>query len=241
MIRKVVVKNLAVSLDNSTFTCDGCKSDEIAETLEGYVCRNCGIVFTITKLQYDIPFKDQAIQLSKGLGHTQIGTKRERKSSPYSWKLHRLNKQNSIIESKQEVEVRAEKAIYSILESLRLSKSLAEGIFMKLKEIWPQLYPGSSYRNPEKLVTITMYYYLKLQNIVIDKNELVDVSEITRDEFRNFQKQVLRYFPEYKQRKRKDLISQQLLRVREHFNLDMDFYLLSKNILDKLWEYINNT
>ncbi|MFW9879581.1 MAG: hypothetical protein ACFFG0_41425, partial [Candidatus Thorarchaeota archaeon] len=25
------------------------------------------------------------------------------------------------------------------------------------------------------------------------------------------------------------------------FNLDMDFYLLSKNILDKLWEYINNT
>jgi len=237
----MVVKNLVVGVDSPTLTCDVCNSDEIAETIEGYMCRNCGIVHTITKLQFDIPFKEEAVQNSKGLGITQIGTNRERETSPQSWLLYRLNKQNLIVENKRDAEIRAEKAIYTILELLRISKSFVEGIFMKFKEIWPQLYPGSRYRNPEKLVAITMYYYLKLQNIVIDKDELVDVSEISRDEFRNFQLQILQYFPEYKLRERREFISKKLLRIREQFNLDMKFYTLSKTILDKFWRFINNT
>ena len=237
----MVVKNLMVSRDSSILACDVCNSDEIAETIEGYVCRNCGMVLAIIKLQYDIPFKEKAIQNSKGLGITQIGTNRERKTSSHSWKLYRLNKQNLIDENKRDAEIKAEKEISTILELLRFSNSFAEGIFSKFKEIWPQLYPGSRYRNPEKLVPIIMYYYLKLQNIVIDKDELVDVSEISRDEFGSFQLQILHYFPEYKLRKRRNYISQRLLEIKEHFNLDMEFYRLSKCILNKLWRYINNT
>jgi len=237
----MVVKNQVVSRDSSILTCDECKSDEIANTTEGYVCRDCGMVLTIKKLQFDIPFKQEAIQNSKGLGITQIGTSRERKTSPYSWKLHRLNKQNLIIENKREAEIQAEKVIPIILEKLRLTNSFAEGIHTKFKEIWPKLKAGSIYRNPVKLVPVIMYYYLTFQNIIVSKDELVEVSEISGNEFGNFQKQVLQYFPEYKLRERREIISKKLLRITEHFNLDIEFYLLSKAILDKLWKVINNT
>ncbi|MFX1529571.1 MAG: hypothetical protein ACFFBC_00515 [Promethearchaeota archaeon] len=237
----MVVKNLGVNLDSFRLTCDECNSEEFAETIEGYVCRDCGMVLTVAKLQFDVPFKQETNQHSKRLGFTQIGTKRERKTSPHSWLLYRLNTQNLIVESEREAGIKAEKKISKILESLKFNNSFTEGICKKFKEIWPKLKVGSIYRNPEKLVTVIMYYYLRLQNIVIYKDELVEVSEISREEFRNFQTQVSQYFPEYKLRERRELISQQLLRIREHFNLDMDFYMLSKNILNKLWRYINNT
>jgi len=237
----MVVKNLVASLDSSILACDVCNSDEIVETIEGYVCRNCGMVLAIIKLQYNIPYKEEAIQNSKGLGITQIGTNRERKTSPHSWLLYRLNKQNLIVESKRDAEIEAERVIPIILEKLRLTNSFAEGIYAKFKEIWPKLKAGSIYRNSEKLVAIIMYYYLKFQNIVIDKDELVDVSEISRDEFGKFQFQILQYFPEYKLRKRRELISKKLLRIKEKFNLDIEFYMVSKAILDELWKFINNT
>ncbi|KKL93061.1 hypothetical protein LCGC14_1878470 [marine sediment metagenome] len=64
--------------DLTCISCDICGSNDVIETIEGFVCRSCGIVLEIKRLQYDRPFNDDIVQYTKGLGSTQIGTRRER-------------------------------------------------------------------------------------------------------------------------------------------------------------------
>ena len=68
----------AFSKDLADLRCDVCGSNDVIETIEGFVCRSCGIVLEIKRLQYDRPFNDDIVQYTKGLGSTQIGTRRER-------------------------------------------------------------------------------------------------------------------------------------------------------------------
>ncbi|MFX0144094.1 MAG: hypothetical protein ACFE9C_08450, partial [Candidatus Hodarchaeota archaeon] len=70
--------NSSISLDYSHLECDMCGSADIIDTSGGYVCRECGIVLEIQKLQYYRPYNEERIQYAKGAGKTQIGTNRER-------------------------------------------------------------------------------------------------------------------------------------------------------------------
>jgi len=61
------------------------------------VCRDCGVVLTIPKLQYDHPYNCDVIQHSVQFGATQIGTVRERRGHPHSYQLRRMNQFIEII------------------------------------------------------------------------------------------------------------------------------------------------
>ena len=205
----------------STLNCDICGSHDITETRDGYTCRGCGVVLEVQRLQYDRPYNEDLIQYAKGVGKTQIGTRRERVSSPLSIKLQRMNRYNSITTTEEAVVERARIEISRIFGSLGLSGSsaLKEMVLGKFKEIRPKLRPGTKYRNVEKLVTVTLYFCLKLRNVPINPYELIEVSKVTKKEFNDFILQVRRYIPEYDERNRQEYILQRCLEVSEHFGL----------------------
>jgi len=237
------VHESALSPHYPQLECDICDSTDIIETREGYVCIECGIVLEIQKLQYDRPYNEDLIQYMKGLGTTQVGTKRERGISPNSMKLHRLNKHNSITDNEKAVVEKARAEILRILGYLKLNNynSVKKIAMKKFKMVRAEFRPGSKYRNIEKLSSIIIYYCLKLQNIPVNTYELIEVSKISKKEFNDFNLQVRRYFPEYAERNRQKYIIQRILEVVEHFELGMPFYHLAKKILYRLWNGIKNT
>jgi len=227
----------------SHISCDICDSSDIIENPEGYVCRNCGILLEIQKLQYDRPYNEDLIQYAKGVGRTQIGTSRERVTSPYSAMYQRLNKCNSIVPVKETVINKARVEISRVFSALSLEKysDIQKMVLEKFRLIRSKIKKGSKYRSIERLVLITIYFCLKLRNVSINPYELVEVSEITKKEFNDFVLQLQKYLPEYGGRNRQEYILQRVLEVAEHFDLGMPFYYLSEKILYRLWDGIKNT
>jgi transcription initiation factor TFIIIB Brf1 subunit/transcription initiation factor TFIIB len=221
-------------------TCDICFSTDIVETKEGYVCKSCGIVLEIQKLEYYRPYNDDIIQHAV-LGNTQIGFRRERLRNPNSMKLEKLNQLQSIRDNNQTVLDKARIEISRIFTILNLPDSHKELVFNKFKKIREGLNPGTKYRNPEKLVPIAIYFTLKLQNVSINEKELLEVAKISKKDFNTFKLQILKFVPQYAERNRKDYILQKILEISEHFELGMPFYYQSKKILYKLWESIKCT
>jgi hypothetical protein len=223
--------------------CDICGSEDIDDSRGVYVCRDCGIVLEIQKLQYDRPYNEDLIQYAKGAGRTQIGTKRERATSSNSRYLHRLNRHNSIEHNERKVFERARFQISELFSRLNLSEyfSVKEMVLTKFKEIRPQIRPGLKYRNVEKLVAILTYMCLKIRNISVNPYELIEVSEITKTEFNNFILQIRRKIPEYQERNRKEYILQRVSELTKYFDLGMKFYYLCQKILYRLWHGIKNT
>ncbi|MHA2336142.1 MAG: hypothetical protein ACXACX_02515 [Candidatus Hodarchaeales archaeon] len=232
---------VSISFDHTSLKCDVCGSDDIVDDTQGYVCKDCGIVLTVQKLQYDIPYTIESMQHSIRHGVTQIGTLQERKVHPHSSWLKRIHKHNFQFSTKGLVKYRATQEISRIFESLSLPRSRQEHVKEKFMEIYPKLKLGSKYKNPEKLVAIIIYMELKLENIVIKRRDLVRNSTLAKKEFNNFFMHVRRFFPHYPMRNRSNYVMGKILGFTEHFNLGMSFYLLSKDILTKLWEGIKYT
>ena len=233
-------KTSSISPYYSKLSCDICNSVNIQETIEGYVCGDCGIVLKIQKLQYHRPYNDDILQYAI-LGTSQIGTKRERQASHNSIKLEHLNFLHSIkcnfksIQEKDKIEIRR------ILNCLNLPRSCQKIVFKRVKDVWEQLRPGTKYRNIEKLVPIVLYYSLRLENISISRLKILEITNISKKEFNNFSLQVLEFIPEYQERNRQEYIVQKILEITESFGLGMSFFYQSKKILHKLWEQIKNT
>ncbi len=228
----------------SDFKCDICESTDIIETREGYVCRECGLVLEIKKLQYDRPYNEDIIQYAKGLSTTQIGTRRERITSPQSARLQRLNKYNSIKDNERAVFEKVRIELSRIFNALDLAScdSVKEMILTKFKQIRPQLDPGTKFRSPEKLIATIAHFCLKLRNIAVNSADLVEVSKITKKEFNVFILQIQRFFPKYAKREyRKKYILQRIYEISEHFGLGTDFYKLGKRTLNRLWNGVKNT
>ena len=235
--------NSPLSLDYSHLKCDMCGSADIVDTSEGYVCRECGIVLEIQKLQYNRPYNEESIQYAKSQGPTQIGTSHERRVSPNFREFNRLNRHNSIIPNEQAVNERANAEIKRIFSNLNLSEydSVKKVVFEKFKKIRPELRKGVKYRNSDKLVATISYFCLKLRNVAVNANELIDASEITKKEFNDFNYQVRKYMPEYPERNRQKYILNRVFEISEHFDLGMPFYYLAKKIMYKLWSGIKGT
>lgn len=227
----------------SYLECDICGSADIVDTKGGYVCRECGIVLEIQKLQYDQPYNEDIIQYARGVGQTQIGTRRERAISPLSINLHRLNKHNSITDNEKAVIEKARIEISRIFNFLSLAEhdSIKKMALDKFKMVRNKLRPGSKYRNIEKLSSLIIYFCFKLRNISINPNELIEISMISKKEFNDFILQIQRYLPKYAERNRQDYILQRVLEISEHFELGMPFYFLAKKIMLRLWSGIKNT
>ncbi|MHA1437367.1 MAG: hypothetical protein ACTSPD_07290 [Promethearchaeota archaeon] len=226
--------------NSSELACDICYSTNIIETREGYVCRSCGIVLEIEKLEYHKPYNEDIIQYAV-LGATQIGSKGERLRCKNSIKFEKLNKLQSIKDNIKTVFDKARLEISRIFTCLDLPVSLKDLAFKKFKKIYSILNPGTKYRSPEKLVPIVIYFTLKLQNISINEKALLEVSKISKKDFNAFKLQIYNFVPHYAERNRKDYILQRILEISEHFKLGMHFFYQSKKILYKLWESIKNT
>ena len=83
----MATKNSSKNIDAS-LVCDLCGSQDIIETREGYVCRACGVVLELKKLEYYKPYNAETLQNAKISTPTQIGTRRERMQYPNNFKLN---------------------------------------------------------------------------------------------------------------------------------------------------------
>ena len=220
--------------------CDICNSINIEETREGFVCKDCGIVLQVQKLEYYRPYNDDFLQHAV-LGKTKMGFKRERMALQHSDRLEHQSKLNSIESSKKVTERTARIEIKRILTTLQLPMSFADAIFKKVIEIRSKLGIGTKYRNPEKLVPIVIYLFFKLKGKTIDKHKILEVSAITKKEFHSFLLQIDLFIPQYAERNRKKYILQRIMEITDHFSLKMGFYYQSKKILYKLWDIIKGT
>jgi transcription initiation factor TFIIIB Brf1 subunit/transcription initiation factor TFIIB len=237
----MTINKISIVFEDTNLKCDLCDSDDIVDEREGYVCRNCGVVLTVQKLQYDRPYNNDTLHHSIKRGSTQIGTIRERTVHPHSHQLRRMSKYNSQLSNKEQAEIRASREVSRIFECLSLPRACEDRVKTKFAEIFPQLSPGSKHKNPEKLAAILIYLVLKLENIAIKREDLIQNSQLSKEEFNNFILQLRQYLPQYSRRNRQGYIAQKIMEITEHFELDMSFYFLSRKILSKLWESIKNT
>ncbi len=223
-----------------SLTCDICGSPDIADTKQGYVCKTCGIMLEIQKLEYHRPYVETKIQ-HEVLSTTKIGLQRERLANPNAYRLEKLNKMHKIKSNDDFMNQLARIEISNIVASLRLSPKLKESLYRIYLRIRKGLESGTKFRNPQKLVPLTLYYHLKVNNIPLDEEKLLEVSKISKKEYNSFKHQIIRFFPNYYQRDRKKFILNRILGIAENFGMGMSFYNESKILLPKLWDVIKNT
>ena len=228
------------SQSSTELTCDACNSAEIIETLGGYTCRRCGLVLEIQKMVYNHPYNNDIIQYAV-LGTTQIGSVRERFQNVYSAKLEKLSKLQSIKNSKELTTEKARIEISRIFNYLHLPSSFRGIVLDNFRQMYKKIKPGTKFRSFEKLVPISIYFCLKYHNISINESKLLEISKISKKDFNAFKLQILNFYPQYRERNRKEYILQRVFEISEKFQLGMGFYYQSKKILFKLWENIKNT
>lgn len=231
-------------LEFPSLKCDICGSEDIVEDRSAYVCRDCGIVLKIQKLQYDRPYNNDMIQHSPHVGVTQVGTIWERFTSKLSVQIQRINKRQLEQSSFEHVKHKIRRKVSDLCTKLQLHDSkgdLKQYIYNKCVEVYKSFRSGTKYRSVKKLVPVVMYYSLKFRNISRPETDFIDNSEITKKEFNNFKLQVKQFLPKYDEYNRQMVILQKISYIQAEFNLDRAFELLTRKILYKLWNLIKNT
>ena len=227
-------------LVDPTYQCDICKSNDLVETREGFTCRACGIVLEVQKLEYHRPYDADVVQHAV-LSKTQIGFKSERRKLQYSAKLEGLSRIDASRSTEENVVLTAKVEIKRILTALGFSLNDLDVILSKFKENRANLGKGTKYRSAEMLVPCVIYAYYKENNKPIRENDLLEVSKISKKDFNAFKFSIIRIWPEYQERDRKQYITERILEVSEHFKLGMPFYYQSRRILNRFYDSIKNT
>ncbi|MFX0074352.1 MAG: hypothetical protein ACFE96_02845 [Candidatus Hermodarchaeota archaeon] len=228
------------SNQNPLDCCDVCNSHDIAETREGYTCRSCGIVLEVQKLEYYRPYDRDIVQHAV-LNKTRLGFRKERLNMKNALRLEELSKLDALRTSEESVMVVARVEIKRILTALGFPITDVEPLLEKFKYNRSQLGKGTKYRSPQMLVPCIIYAYYKENNKPIREKDLLEVSSISKKDFNAFKLSIIRIWPEYKERNRKEYITQRILGVTEHFDLGMPFFYQSKRILNKFYDNIKNT
>ena len=227
-------------LVDPTYQCDICKSNDLVETREGFTCRACGIVLEVQKLEYHRPYDADVVQHAV-LSKTQIGFKSERSKLQYSAKLEGLSRIDASRSTEENVLITAKVEIKRILTVLGFSLNDLDVILSKFKENRANLGKGTKYRSAEMLVPCVIYAYYKENNKPIRERDLLEVSKISKKDFNAFKFSIIRIWPEYQERDRKQYIIERILEVSEHFKLGMPFYYQSRRILNRFYDSIKNT
>jgi len=234
-------KSLKMSpLVDPTYQCDICKSYDLVETREGFTCRACGIVLEVQKLEYHRPYDADVVQHAV-ISKTQIGFKSERRKLQYSAKLEGLSRIDASRSTEENVVLTAKVEIKRILTVLGFSLNDLDVILCKFKENRAKLGKGTKYRSAEMLVPCVIYAFYKENNKPIREKDLLEVSKISKKDFNAFKFSIIRIWPEYQERDRKQYISERILEVSEHFKLGMPFYYQSRRILNRFYDSIKNT
>ncbi|MBY9020864.1 MAG: hypothetical protein KGD67_07390 [Candidatus Lokiarchaeota archaeon] len=222
------------------YQCEVCESNDIVETQEGFTCRACGIVLEVQKLEYHRPYNADLIQHAV-LSKTQIGFKSERRKLKSSIKLEGLSRIDASRSTEENVIITAKVEIKRILTALGFSLNDLDIILNKFKENRDKLGKGTKYRSAEMLVPCVIYAYYKENNKPIRERELLKVAKISKKDFNAFKFSIIRIWPEYQERDRKQYINKRILEVSEHFKLGMPFYYQSRIILNRFYDSIKNT
>jgi hypothetical protein len=230
----------AVPLVDPTYQCDICKSNDLVETQEGYTCRACGIVLEVQKLEYHRPYDTNIVQ-HEILSKTQIGFKSERRKLQYSAKIEGLSRIDASRSTEENVVITAKVEIKRILTAMGFSLNDLDIILNKFKENRARLGKGTKYRSPEMLIPCVIYAYYKENNKPIRERELLEIAKISKKDFNAFKFSIIRIWPEYQERDRKQYITERILEVSEHFKLGMPFYYQSKKILNRFYDSIKLT
>lgn len=233
-------KSLMIPVVDPIYQCDICSSNAIVETLEGYTCRECGIVLEIQKLEYYRPYDNDIVQYAV-LGKTQMGYRRERQGMKNAIRLEGLSKLDSLRTSEESVLIAARVEIKRILTALGFPLTDIQPLLEKFKYNRSQLGKGTKYRSPQMLVPCIIYAYYKENNKPIREKDLLEMTSISKKDFNAFKFSILRIWPEYKERNRKEYINRRILEVTEHFDLGMAFFYQSKKILNRFYDAIKAT
>ncbi len=152
-------------------------------------------------------------------------------------KLKRLDGQKNY---EQSIFEDAKIQISRVFGYLQLPNQYKERVFQKFKAIYLDLLPGSKYRSPDKLVPFSVFYVLRSHDIIIKKSEVLEISNITREEFRKFTYTGLKYFPEYFQRDKKKTIIHMISDLTRTLQLGFTFHNYARKLLEKLWEILKD-
>ena len=238
---KLKTDNLSVNNDEFS-NCNECGSKN-TEFINGEcVCKNCGLVLETIQLIYNQPYEALLIQVEKDRSEpTQIGTITERKNSNNARKYEKLQKIHKSQDNEKNILKKAKVEMNRIFNALSLPFTMKNFVFGKFKLIRSGLKPSTKYRSPESLIPIVIYMSMKVLKIAINETDLVEVSNISKKDFNSFKLLIGKYYPQYYGRNRKDYISLKILDLQESYGLDMNFYHISKKILDKFWGNISST
>jgi len=105
--------------------------------------------------------------------------------------------------------------------------------------IWDQV--RVYYKKAEKLVPVILYMFFKIKCINLNPNKIIEVSNLTKRQFKIFFMEAVRYCPEYFSRDRIKMIQKLLLSLIVHFHFDREFIQVSDSLLRKLWNRLTNT
>ncbi|MEJ2252281.1 MAG: hypothetical protein P8Y97_21785 [Candidatus Lokiarchaeota archaeon] len=238
----MAISNHSVNLESlsENLTCDICDSDEIIETQQGYVCKSCGIVLEVQKLIFNYPRNEEAVHYSPK-NRNQIGYKCERLKNKFSRTFNHINKLNTFEDNEERIRREAKIEVKRIFEYLELPKAYMNETIDLVLDVRSKLAKGTKYRNIQRLVPVVIYISLKLKLIPINQYKVLEIGHINKKDFNAFKLQIYRVKPEYIERNRKEYVIRRIFEIREHFELDMEFYNIAVSILEKMWGIIKNT
>lgn len=122
---------------------------------------------------------------------------------------------------------------------VRLAKRHYSEFCVLYQTIWDQV--RVYYKKAEKLVPIILYMFFKIKCIKINPNKIIEVSNLTKRQFRIYFLEAVRYCPEYFSRDRTKMVHELLLFIIDHFHFDKEFIQVSDSLLKKLWNRLTNT
>ncbi len=240
----MLYKNFPLDFNSVNLLCDGCRSDDISESIDGYVCRNCGLIIDVPIFKYNSPYNQDSVQVySNELKKTtKLGTNLERSSHSRSYEFQRMSKmQNISNEYENFVLSLANSEFNRILTALHLPNSLKNDCISIFRIVWKNLKKGTKARSAEKLAPVILFMVLKVKTINFDIPYLMNILNVEKNDFKEILIDAVCYYPAYAKRDRKPLILKKVNEICDFFNFEKDFMILANIILQKFWPYIKNT
>lgn len=223
-----------------SYLCKHCGSEDITETEYGYVCRNCAT--DQGRKRYQATTSYNKIQIHNVIAlKTTMGNERERERSNNRGKIAYLSKLNSMVPHPEETMQTAFNQTKTLLEKLGRPDRDISKILKKFNEIHAHIKKKEKFRNPEKLIPCVIYFYYKINNIVIDHRTLLENSDLSTAEFNAFRMEMENFWSKYQYRNRKKYVLNRIGGVITEKKLGTDLFVQSEKILNKFWDLIKDS
>lgn len=97
-------------------------------------------------------------------------------------------------------------------------------------DIWKSLDNKTKYKDADKLIPIIFYYYFQNRRF-ISRKELLEQTDLTREEFNAFTIQISEFLPLYPLELKRHQIFKRFLKLQDEFDLEREFYYISVHLL----------